>query len=252
METGKRSGMVVLAGVFAISAIGIALFTNYFQNNQKNAGLATIPSEVQNWATFSDTVPTSSGRASLSKTASLSNDLYANYVALSKGTFTVSERDKMLADLVKQHVTSPAIVPNISLTDLNIEDSTSLETYGKLLTVILAQSGRVKEYELNVFSRMVSKIKDSDITELKADADLYKRIAASLLVMEVPSALAPKHLEAVKSVGALAKATENLAAWSGDPLEALVALDSFNKADGYVQNSINNLVTAVTTLQKKS
>jgi hypothetical protein len=59
-------------------------------------------------------------------------------------------------------------------------------------------------------------------------------------------------LEAVKSVGALAKAVENMAEWQGDPIEALSEMDTFNKAEDYVEASVSNLADAIETLKKKS
>jgi len=120
----------------------------------------------------------------------------------------------------------------------------------QLLAVILAQGGRVKEYEMNVFARTVGDQVTTGTPELAADAALYDEIAASLLIMDTPPAVAPQHLEVVKSVGALAKATALLATWNGDPIQGLADVDAFDKAEAYVTNSVNDLLATVKQLEQ--
>ena len=70
--------------------------------------------------------------------------------------------------------------------------------------------------------------------------------------MEVPKAVATEHLEVVKSVGALARAVENMAKWKGDPIEALSDVDTFNKAKSYTEGSVDTLLLAVMAFQNKT
>ncbi|MBV9435054.1 MAG: hypothetical protein JOZ44_03325 [Acidobacteria bacterium] len=180
-------------------------------------------------------VPTSSG---------LSNDVAQGYIALTaKGTFTAQERDAMIAQAIQKNVSIPSVVPIVSQADLTI-GTTSVGSYLALLSTILNRSTSVKHYELDVFTNTVANDNASGTPELANDANLYKRIAAAILVMEVPPQLAEQHLEVVRSMGALANATEKLSTWNGDPIDALTLADTFNKAEAYMETSIDALLAA--------
>lgn len=248
MESQKNWGMVVVAGLFAVAVIGFASLHYIDSKNQKTKNLGSTKGLLADWRGISDT-PTTTAPTS----QAISKDLYTSYGTLIKdGEFTAADRDRMLEELVSRHVTNPAVVPNVTLAHLNVSSTASVDTYTKLFAVIMSRSMLVKEYELNVFARTVGTQNVKGTPELQETATLYRNIAAALLVMEVPPSLATKHLEAIKSVGALAKAVENMATWKGDPIDALAEIDTFNKAEAYVQNSVNDLLVTVTTLQKKT
>ncbi|MES2134746.1 MAG: hypothetical protein V4449_00695 [Patescibacteria group bacterium] len=250
METRKKWGGSFLAVIFALLMIGGASFY-YFQNQPAKDASRLGEGNLGDWQKVSSTALNAS--SNLNTSESLSTDLYNNYLDLAQsGTFTALERDAMLADLAKRHITTPAIVPIINLADLNASNTASLDVYVKLFAVIMSQASLVKKYEVAVFTESVTAGNIHGTPALQETAELYKRIAASLLVMEVPVKLAPQHLEAVKSVGALAKAVENMANWKGDPIQALTDVDTFNKAQVYVTNSMDTLAVAIVTLQKKT
>ena len=251
METRNSWGIVYVAAIFAALAIGTALTISYFQNQAKQAQVVAITKSLSEWSSVSDVAPTSTPAALPAVSDAVSQDLVTGYAALvNKGNFTTKERDAMLADVVKKNVTSQNIVPVITLTDLNI-GPTSVENYLALFAIILGKSTQVKHYELNVFVKTVSSENAKGTPELMNDAILYEKIAAAMLIMQVPPELASQHLEVAKSVGALAKAVANMSQWKGDPIDALTMVDSFNKSEAYVKNSVNNLLAAVTKLQKK-
>lgn len=247
MEAKNKWQRVVWAGVFAVAVIGLSLISYAFEHSKKNSDVAV--SQTPNTVSPSQKSPSNTEPL----TSVISNDLLASYANLAgDGVVTPAERDQMLADLVKKHVANQKIVPNISLTDLNVSDTVTLDSYTKLLAIVLGQGLRVKNYELGVFTKTVTAGNTNGTPELQEDADLYTRIAAALLAMEVPKALAPQHLEAVKSIGALAKAVGNMSEWQGDSIEALQESDTFNKAEGYVQSSVGNLTDALDALKQKS
>ena len=154
--------------------------------------------------------------------------------------------------MVEKNVQPIAVVPNISLTDLNVKPNAPVATYLELLSVIIGQSSQVKQYEVDVFSQTVSNNVTTGTPTLAEDAALYRRIAAALLIMEVPQSLASQHLELVKSVGALGNAVADMPAWKGDPIQALEYIDAFNKAESYVQNSVDTLLAAAKPLVKQN
>lgn len=249
MKTRNTWGGSFLAMLFAVLIVAGAYW--YYTNN-KIAPDAIISSgtSLTDWHTISNTIPSTNQNITTSE--ALSTDLYNNYLTLAQsGTFTASELNSMLATLAERHITNPAVVPIIHTADLNLSDTTSVDTYTKLLAVVMNQAGLVKRYEVAVFTESVTAENIHGTPELQETADLYKRIAAALLVMEVPSQLAKPHLEAVKSIGALARSVEIMAHWQGDPIEALADVDTFNKAQSYVTVSMENLLASITSLQKK-
>jgi len=253
MKSRGSWGIVYVAVIFALIAVGVASGTYYFEKKAKQNAIVSVAKTVSDWHGLSDIASSSASSDSSSVSQAVSEDLYTQYANLTaQGTFTTKERDQMLADIAAGHVSEPPIVPNISLTDLNLQATTSLSSYLQLVAVILAQSGRVKEYELNVFARSVENNVTSGTQELADDAALYQEIGTALLIMDTPPAVAPQHLELVKSVGALAKATALLATWNGDPINGLVYVDAFNKAEAYVTASVNAVVATVQKLQQSS
>jgi hypothetical protein len=249
METRGGWGIVYVAAGFAVVAIVAALTTAYLEKQHRDAQVTAVTKSLADWRSVSD-VPTTTPPAPLAD--NVSADLFKAYGTLvDQGSFTASERDNLVAGIVEKNVSPQVIVPNISLADLTIKEGAPVDTYLKLLTVILSQSSQVKEYEITVFTRTVSNGTTTGTPELQSDALLYQRIAAAIILMDVPPALAKEHLEVAKSVGALAKATADMAAWKGDPIEALSDADAFNKAESYVETSVNNLLAAAKPLLQK-
>ncbi len=243
MKAHKRWGRIAIAAIFAVAAIGVASFNSYAKGQ---AGAAGGVEGFSNWKNVSSTV------GEKGATRELSQDIFDEYTALvASGNYTEKERGEVLAAAVAEHVTPQNIVPNISPADLNVQAGVSLDTYAKLFAVIMNEAGKVKEYEPDVFARLVVSGDMESGRALAAASDLYKRIAAALLVMEVPPELSTEHLEVVKSVATLAKAVENMAAWNRDPIEALVLVDTFNRSEIYVEMSVEALTAAVENRKKQ-
>ncbi|TAJ13904.1 hypothetical protein EPO56_02840 [Patescibacteria group bacterium] len=252
MESRKQWGMVFWAGLFALIAIGTALTTSYFENTVKNDPVVRASSDSDAWKAVSDYVASQEGFVA-PNTDSISKDLYSNYLALaSRGSFSSAELDGMVAAIVEKNTTAPAVVPVITIQNLNLQQNTSLDTYGKLFSVILSKSSEAQKYELEVFTRTVGQNNANGTPVLTQNSELYARIAAALLVMETPPSIASEHLEVVKSIGALARVVDQMGRWKGDPIQALQIVDTFNKTERYVEASIDAWITKITALEKKS
>ena len=252
MESRGSWGVVYVATAFAVVVIGATLLTVYLQKKQSDAQVAAVAATLASAPQISDTVSSTSPGA-LSVGQAVFNGLSEGYAALQAQNATSSSDVAALTkSVVAQNVQPAAIVPNISLADLNVKDGAPVSTYLQLISVIMSQSSQVNEYEVSVFSQTVANNVTTGTPTLENDAALYRRIAAALLIMEVPQSLASKHLDVVKSVGALGNAVADMASWKGDPIEALVDIDAFNKAEAYAQNSVNALVAAATPLVKKT
>ncbi len=248
MKEPVKWGRVISAGLFALVAIGGATAIEYLTHmppKNTSAG-ATASAQVS----ASGSIVPANG-----VTAAISQDAVSQYLSAAdqNGNISTDDATRITAGVVQQYVSAPQVVPVVALADLNVSASDSLDTYQQLFVLIMDQSTRVPEYEVDAFARVVTNGTDATSTaELQGDADLYKRIAAALLVMQVPTALAPEHLEVVKSVGALAHAVEEMGDWNGDPIQALVDVDTFNKSAAYVKSSVSDLASAVASAQKKT
>jgi hypothetical protein len=247
MKTRGSWGIVYVAVVFAVLAIGTAYATSRFWQGQR---IATATGEnSSDWQSTPGAASASSpGTTALSDT--LSEDAYSGYLNLAQqGTFTAAEQNQMLAGVVKKDIQPQNVVPELSLAQLNLVATTSLQNYISLVAVILNQSTQIKQEESYVFGNTVQKQVTSGTPTLMTDASIYLRIAEALLVMEVPPSVAGQHLELVKSVGGLSNAVKNMGEWSGDPIQALQEVDTYNKAKAYVENSANTLMAAVQKLE---
>ena len=253
MESRNSWGIVYVAAAFAIVIIGATLMTVYLQKKQNDAQVASIAANLIQTPVIADTA-SSSLPDTMQTSQTVSSDLFNKYSdLLNNGSFTAQEVNQASAAVAKADVQPAAVVPNISLADLNVKDGAPVSTYLQLLSVIMSQSSQVQEYEVSVFSRSVTNDVTTGTPTLADDAALYRRIAAALLIMEVPKSLATEHLDLVKSVGALGNAVADMASWKGDPVEALVYIDAFNKAESYVQNSVDTLLaTAKPLVAQKS
>ena len=295
METHKSWGMVVLAGLFAVTAIGVASMTYFAESTDNPITVTSVATSedgrddtdkdgLPNWqeallgtdstkidtdgdgASDTDEVtkgtnPTAWGTATdtnddpnkLSTTETLARDLYVEYAKLAeKGTFTADERDQVFAEVIKRDITPPDLTQSLVLSDIKIKADTTVDTYTALVTVILRESTRVKEYELATFARAVNENNFSGTPALKDAATLYAYIAKALLEVEVPPELASEHLATVKSVGALAYAVSLMGNWKGDPLDALSYMDAFNRAEADVTKNVEALFASAAALLKKT
>lgn len=251
MESRKQWGMVFWAGFFALAAIGTALTTSYFENRVQSTPVIRAGSDSGTWKAVSDYAASRNDQRAPS-TDAISKDLYSNYLALaSRGSFSSAELDGMVAAIVEKNTATPAIVPTITIQNLNLQQNTSLDTYEKLFSVILSTSSEAQKYELEIFTRTVGQNNASGTPTLTQNAELYARIAAALLIMETPPSIATEHLEVVKSIGALARVVDQMGRWKGDPIQALQIVDTFNKTERYVGASIDAWVTKITVLEKK-
>ncbi len=250
MKTRNGWGIVYVAVLFALVAIGTAYLTYRSEQGQGAGAVAAETKSFAGWQSVSSVAPTTSPSETPALSDTLAQDAYAGYLNLSQqGAVTAAEQNQMLAAVVKKDVPPQNVVPQLSLANLNIVATTSADNYIGLVAVILNQSTQIKEDESYVFSNAVQNQVTTGTPALIADADLYLRIAGALLVMEVPPQVANQHLELVKSVAALSNAIRNMGQWQGDPIEALAEVDTYNKAKAYVENSASVLSAAVANLK---
>ena len=241
METRSSWGIVYVAVVFAVVIVGGAIAIRWLGNGSSASATA------QN---SSGQLAAVSSQQSPGLSDALSQDLYTGYMNLSQqGTPTTAQQQQLIASVVAKDVKPQDVVPNLTESQLNIVATTSAQNYISLVAVILNESSQIKDDESYVFSNTVQNNVQTGTPALMADADLYSRMAAALLITPVPPAIAPQHLEMVKSVAALGNVIKNMGQWKGDPAEALSDVDTFNKARTYAENSANALTAAVQKLE---
>ena len=246
METQNRWGIVLLAGVFSLLAIGVAGATYFFENRPEKPGVVAILSSADS-AREADTPAdwkasvaqlTSSSPSGLSATDALGLKLAEEYANTER---SADEREQALSRLIAEYI--PAVSPEatVSLSDLSITSDAALDVYAELTLLILRESGRVREYELVSFSRAVREQNDAGIPELKETAAIYKRIKQALVLVEVPPSVAREHLAVVNSVGSLATTVSLMGRWTGDPITGLSYLDSFITAENALSENVERL-----------
>jgi hypothetical protein len=243
MESRNSWGIVYVAATFAVIIVGGALAVRWFEG-----GHAAPATTAGNPASGQMTAATSEPAPGLSQT--LSQDLYTGYANLAQqGTPTAAQQQQLVASVVAKDIQPQNVVPNLTVGQLNIVATTSMQNYISLVAIALNESSQIKQDESYVFANTVENNATTGTPVLVADAQLYQRIAAALLVMPVPPAVASQHLELVKSVAALGNVVRNMGEWKGDPAEALSDVDTFNKARNYAENSANALTVAVQKLE---
>lgn len=247
MEARNRWGVVYVAALFAVLAIGTALTTHWVEGERGVSGIVASAKDLVGWQSVSS-MP---GAGPETPTAdALSNDLYSGYLGIAQdGVVTSAEKNQLLAGVVQKDIPPQNVVPAITESQLNVVATTSVDNYISLVAVILNESTKIKKDESYVFANTVQNDITTGTPALITAANLYERIATALFVMAVPPAVATEHLELVKSTAAMSNAIRNMGTWRGDPVEALTDIDTFNKARDYADNSATLLAAAVQNLQ---
>lgn len=294
----RSYGMLVVAGMVALGAVGTALVTVHTQNEgaepAKVAAVSTSPAEGASdsdsdglldwqealWGTDPNN-PDSDGDGvsdgdeittgvnplkeggellsdmayvapkGLAPTEALARELFVGYADIRKdGTIGEAERDTVIADMVLRRSKEITSVGVFEISDLTVADDTPAAVYEGALISILKKSTAVREYELMVFARVVNSGTASELKKIEAAAVIYQDILDSLLAVSVPTPLAVDHLKLVNSIASLAAATEALALWSGDPLDALAVVNAFSEAEDIVGEHIDTTLTFTRALKQ--
>lgn len=244
MKTRNSWGIVyvsVFIGLLIIaSAYGAYRFEQTPEGNVIGSGTSANGKDVG----------VSPGTSSTTISSTMAQDLYSGYLNLTQqGTFTAQQQTQMLSSIVSKDVPPENVVPQLSVSNLNVVPNTPIQNYISLVALILNQSTQIKQDDSYVFSNTVQDQITTGTPTLIQDANVYQRIAAALLVMPVPPSVENEHLELVKSIGGLSNSVRNMGTWSGDPIEALTEVDTYNKVKAYVENSSNALLAAVQKIE---
>ena len=247
MEARNRWGVVYVAVLFAVIAIGTALTTHWVEGEKGVGGIVASAKSLVGWQSVSS-VPGAEPATPAADT--LSNDLYSGYLGIAQdGIVTAAEKNQLLAGIVEKDIQPQNVVPPLTKGQLNIVATTSVDNYISLVALILNESAKIKKDESYLFANTVQNDITTGTPALINAANLYERIATALFIMEVPPAVATEHLELVKSTAAMSNVIRNMGTWRGDTVEALADIDTFNKARAYADNSATVLAAAVQNLQ---
>lgn len=260
METRAYWGPVVVAGCIAVALIVGTYFyvTREVQTPSLIDGVrvAPAPQEVHTeWRAALDALArpaqaTGPYRAptELPTSESISRELVAAYAALKSGEST--NTDAAITDIVTRNVVVLAPTDTYTLATVATSKSVTLEEYARVVGNALERSAQVREYELSVFARTISKSSTAGTPALAASAALYRSIEHELARTLVPPPLADEHLTVLKGIAFLAYSTELMAEWSGDPVDALSYVDGFIKAERELKSAFNALFSAMIELGK--
>lgn len=267
METRVDWRIVIGACVAAIAIIVAAAALAYYKPTLPKTDQVTaeqgVPdaAKTADWRSALEAIATANIDANgeyrapkeLGTTASVSRELFVTYLQLKKdGKLGTKAEDDALKDIITRNV--PVITPSDTYTlgSLKVSQSATLDTYADALGDAMQKATSVREYELATFARTVGRKNYKGTPELAAAAGIYRSVEKDLLAAPVPESIAGPHLVLVQSVAFLAKTTELMGGWSGDPIEALGYVDAFVKAERNVQVSLNSLFTAIAAAGAKS
>jgi hypothetical protein len=267
MNSRKEWGIILIACAVALLIIGGALYlaqpskTVMVSDGTLSAGPADTTAEHEgDWRRALETIAsTTAGKFSdyrapkeLLKTQGVSQELVATYFALkSENKLGTKEAGDSIQQLITRNIASIEPRDAYTTTSLRI-GNVSLDDYAGSLGDAMQKSSMVREYELVTFARTVGLEVTTGTPELRVAASIYNTIERSLLAAPVPAALAPAHLELIKSVAYLAQITELMAGWTGDPIDGLAYVDGFVKAEKRSRTALNSLFAAMIEFGKKS
>jgi hypothetical protein len=286
METRKGWGMVVVAVVFALAAIGVAGGTYIFENmggkgpslqasgaksptDEDGDGLLTWEEVV--WKTdrmnpdsdadgISDGAEVSAGTdplsseaeslaiANQSQTVSFVESVAAAESYIGSRQLDPGEEDAIRLAAVESSVKIPTVHGAVPASALTIGTSNSLSEYTQLVFLVLRQSTNIRESELATFRKVMETKNYSGSPELKETALLYKKIAAALLAIEVSNDLAKEHLALINATDGLANTVNLMAGWNGDSVQSLVYINLLAQEQAAVEASAQRLFAKISSL----
>lgn len=266
MNSRKEWGIILIACFVAIAIIGGALYlaqpktTTAVAEGTLSAGPADTTAEREgDWRRALETIASTTAKKigdyrapkELPKTQGVSQELVATYLSLkSENKLGTKEAADSIQQLISRNVTS--IEPKDTYTTQSLRTANvTLDDYAGSLGDAMQRSSMVKEYELITFARTIGLEITTGTPELRVASSIYRSIEKDLLAAPVPPALAPAHLELIKSVAYLAQTTELMAGWTGDPIDGLAYVDSFVKAEKRSRTALNALFAAMIEFGKK-
>lgn len=190
----------------------------------------------------------------LSTTEALARELFASYTDIrSDGSVSESEVDSAVSDIIARRITLGSDAKQYSAQSLIIEDDVPISAYeGSLKRAVRDATTKVSEYELNTFARAFVDNDTAALKKLEDVASMYDAAREKILTLEVPPELVQEHLAMLNGVSAVTAAVEGLSKWGGDPIDALVLVDTFDQAEQRMKKSVGELYALIAALQKNS
>lgn len=265
MNSRSEWGVIAFACIAALLIIGATLyFTTKSTASSTTPVLTaesgrTVEGREGEWRVALETIASTTAKKfsdyrapkELPVTQGISQELVATYFALkSENKLGTQEAADSIQNLITRNVA--VIEPKDTYTPASLRVTTvTLDDYAGSLGDAMQKSSKVREYELVTFARTVGLEIKTGTPELRAAAATYRLIEKDLLTAPVPQALAPTHLELLKSVAYLAQTTELMAGWTGDPIDGLAYVDGFVKAEKRTRTALNALFAAMIEFGKK-
>lgn len=189
--------------------------------------------------------------AALTPTEALSREIFAGYSeARLDGTPDQAEIASAVSSALTRNISELEPAPRYTIGDLaSVEPDILLSVYEFDLLTAFQKMTTITEYELAVFTRAAQDRNVEDLQMLLGAAQVYKEVVSDLLNMPVPQDLGSAHLNVTNSLSELAHATDGLATWSGDPLDALVRVDAFALAENNFSRDVTILYQVINSLK---
>ena len=267
MNSQSSWGVIAFACVAALILIGGALYVTLGPSDpasivaENSGSVLTGKESNEAWRTALEAIASTTANnpydfrapKELSKTEAVSQELVATYIALkSENKLGTEEAATRIQELIVRNVSAVEPSDTYTLASIKATASVTLEDYAGSIGEAMQKSSLVNEYELTTFARTAGLNITTGSPELALAASIYRGIEKELLSAPVPTAIAPQHLELIKSIAFLAQVTERMAGWSGDPIDGLAYIDGFVTAEKRSRAALDALFEAMIELEKKS
>ncbi|PIR85084.1 hypothetical protein COU15_02835 [Candidatus Kaiserbacteria bacterium CG10_big_fil_rev_8_21_14_0_10_45_20] len=276
MERRNSASVVIIAGVLAALIMAGALFLSHdsLSENQATGKIISVPeapiqtannNALEDWreellkigitkntnTASAEEGPYTAPRG-LASSEALARELFVTYSEL-KGeeSINASVANAKLSEIASHQIDKFPSATTYTQSSLTIESGYSIRAYEEAINKAFRSANTVTEYELNTFARAMSENSSSELKKLKSVALTYTSIKNILLNTAVPEEVVEEHLDLVNSMSKIALAVEQMSAWGGDSVDALILVGKFSDAESSLQEALNSLFTFTSALKKR-
>ena len=244
------SRIAVVAALSLIAFVG-AFAWQIFRTDE--SAISTSPSNYARSAdeteyfidnTLLDSATSSAEDAAESMGDTALGGLIGSYIAMKQmGTYT-DEQGKRVAEAIAEGLRADIPFTEISGKDIRTVSDTSYASvlsYRADLRAALAPLLENQEAEFVTFARYIETGDRSNLDELSASAQRYRKAAANAAAIAVPKDAASYHVDAVNALLSFAATLDSIVQNADDPMATLAFLRAYNDSAAAVLTSFNSL-----------
>lgn len=252
MENRSSSGALLISGLVAAGAIGIALIANHFSQSEPLKGPGEIVTqdsgreenlmqEAYDWRnSLADLYPQRESSAgyiapsALPTSEALGRELFVSYLNLrDQGEISDEALDEVVRELIGRN--TPTGEPTqYAFTDLvagSEDTAVGNAAYEAGVAEALKKGNAITQYELSSFYAYLESGNTAHINTLKFSLSVYESVLEDLLALPVPPSRMSVHLELVNSLSDVIHVLTLMSTKYDDPYTMLIAIDKFVAAE---------------------